>query len=45
MIINEEVGYPIRSDTVYFGESEQTSVVFFITLAEHNLIKLKLFNN
>ena len=45
MIINEDVGSPIRSDNVYFGESEQTSVVFFIAHAEHNLIKLKLYND
>ena len=45
LIINRHVGSPIRSDNVYFGNSEQTSLVFFIAHAEHNLIKLKLYNN
>ena len=45
MIINEHVGSPIRSDNVYFANNEQTSLVFFIAHAEHNLIKLKLYNN
>ena len=45
MIINEHVGSPIRSDNVYFANSEQTSPVFFIVYAEHNLIKLKLYYN
>ena len=35
----------IRLDNVYFANKEQASLVFFITHAEHNLIKLKLYNN
>ena len=44
MIINERVGSPIRSDNVYFANNEQTFLVFFAH-AEHNLVKLKLYNN
>ena len=36
---------PIKSDNVYFGNNEQTSLVFFIAHAEHNLIKLILHHN
>ena len=39
------MGSPIRSDNVNFANNEQTSLVFFIAHAEHNLIKLKLYNN
>ena len=39
------MGSPIRSDDVYFANTEQTSLMFFIARAEHNLIKLKLYNN
>ena len=38
-------GSPIRSDNVYFANNEKVSLVFFIGHAEHNLIKLKLYNN
>ena len=38
-------GSPIGSDNVYFANNEQASLVFFIAHAEHNLIKLKLYNN
>ena len=44
MIINEHVGSPIRLDNVYFANNGQTSLVLFIAHAEHNLIKLKLYN-
>ena len=44
-IINEFGGSPIRSDNVYFANNEQVSLVLFIAHAEHNLIKLKLYNN
>ena len=43
MIINEPGGSRIRSDNVC--NNEQASRVFFITHAEHNLVKLKLNNN
>ena len=45
MIINEHVGSPIRSDNVYFANNEQASLVLFIAHAEHDLIKLKSYNN
>ena len=45
LIINELEGSPIRSDNVYFPNNEQSSLVFFITHAERNLIKLTLYNN
>ena len=45
MIINELGGSPIRSNNVYFANNKQASFVFFIAHAEHNLIKLKLYNN
>ena len=44
LIINELGGSPIRSDNVYCSNNEQASLVFFIAYAEHNLIKLKLYN-
>ena len=31
---------PIRLDIVYFGNNEQSSLVFFNAHAEHNLIRL-----
>ena len=39
-----------RSENVYFANNEQASIpvftaVFCFTLAEHNLTKLKLYNN
>ena len=39
-----------RSDNVYFANNEQASLtvftaVFCFTHAEHNLIKLKMYNN
>ena len=37
-------GSPIKLDNVYFTNNEQASLVFFIAHAEHNLIKLKLYN-
>ena len=45
VIINELGGSPIRSNNVYFANNKQASFVFFIAHAEHNLIKLKLYNN
>ena len=49
-MINELVGSPTRSENVYFANNEQASiavftVVFCVRLAEHHLIKLKLYNN
>ena len=45
LVINVLRGSPTRSDNVYFANNEQASLVFFIEHAEHNLIKLKLYNN
>ena len=45
LIVDEHLGSPIRSDNVYFANSEQTSLVFFIAHAEHNLTELKLHNS
>ena len=49
-MINELAGSPTRSENVYFANNEQASIavftaVFCFTHAEHNLIKLKLYNN
>ena len=49
-MINELVRFPTRSENVYFANNEQASIavftaVFCFTHAEHNLIKLKLYNN
>ena len=49
-MINELGRCPTRSENVYFGKNEQASIavftaVFCFTHAEHNLIKLKLYNN
>ena len=49
-MINELARSPTRSENVYFANNEQASIavftaVFCFTHAEHNLIKLKLYNN
>ena len=49
-MINELACFPTRSENVYFANNEQASIavftaVFCFTHAEHNLIKLKLYNN
>ena len=49
-MINEPGRCPTRSENVYFGNNEQASIaaftaVFCFTHAEHNLIKLELYNN
>ena len=49
-MINELAGSPTRSENVYLAYNEQPSIAVFtaafcFTLAEHHLIKLKLFNN
>ena len=36
---------PTIPENVYFADNEQESTVFCFTLAEHNLIKLILYNN
>ena len=43
--MNELGGSPIRSVNVYFANNEQALLVFFVALAEHNLVKIKLYNN
>ena len=48
-MINELARSPTRSENVYFANNEQASIavftaVFCFTHAEHNLIKLKLYN-
>ena len=49
LIINELVRCPTRSDNVYVANNEQASLAFTAAFcfvyAEHNLIKLKLYNN
>ena len=50
LMINELVCYPTRSENAYFVNNEQASIavftaVFCFTHAEHNLVKLKLYNN
>ena len=49
MIINKLGRCPTRSDNVYFANNELSlavfTAVFCFTHAEHNLIKLKLYNN
>ena len=49
MIINELVRCPTRSGNLYFANNEQASLAFAAAFcfahAEHNLIKLKLYNN
>ena len=48
-MINELGPSPTRSDNVYFANNEQASLAFTAAFcfahAEHNLIKLKLYNN
>ena len=49
-MINEIGRSPTRSRNAYFANNEQESIVVFTTVfcfthAEHNLIKLKLYNN
>ena len=49
LIINELVCCPTRSDNIYFANNEQASLAFTAAFcfahAEHNLIKLKLYNS
>ena len=50
LIINELGRFSTRSDNVYFAKNKQApmavfTVVFCFAHAEHNLIKLKLYNN
>ena len=49
LINNELTLRPTRSNTVYFANNEQASLaftdVFCFAHAEHNLIKLKLYND
>ena len=45
MIINELGRSPTRSNNVYSDNNEQASLAVFTAHAEHNLIKLKLYNN
>ena len=50
LIINKLERCPTRSDNAYFANNEQASLavcaaVFCFTHVEHNLIKLKLYNN
>ena len=49
-MINEVAGSPTKSENVYFANNKQASIavftaVFCFTLAEIDLIKLKLYNN
>ena len=49
LMINELGRSPTRLENVYFANNEQASIaiftaVFCFTHAEHNLIKLKLYN-
>ena len=49
-MINELAGSPTRSENDYFANNEQASIAVFTALfcfthAEHDLIKLKLYNN
>ena len=49
-MINELGHSTNRSDNFYFANNEQATIavftsVFYFTLAEHNLIKLKSYNN
>ena len=49
-MVNELGRSPTRSENVYFPNNEQVSIavltaMFCLTHAEHNLIKLKLYNN
>ena len=49
-MFNELEACPTRSENVSFANNEQASIAVFTTVfcfthAEHNLIKLKLYNN
>ena len=49
-MINKLAGCPTRSENVYFPNNGQTLIavftaVFSLIHAEHQLIKLKLYNN
>ena len=49
-MINELRRSPTRSENLYFANNKQASisvltVVFYFTHAEHNSIKLELYNN
>ena len=49
-MINELSRSPTRSENVYFANNEEASIevftaVFCFSHAEHNVIKLKLYNN
>ena len=49
-MINELGHRPTRSENVYFAKNEQALIavftaVLYFTHAEHNLIKLELYNN
>ena len=49
-MINQLAHSPTRSKNFYFANNEQESIavfttVFYFTHADHNLIKLKLYNN
>ena len=47
--MNELAHCPTKSINLYFASNEQASLVFNVAFclvhAEHNLIKLKLYNN
>ena len=50
LIFNKLGHCPTRSENVYIDNNEQASIAIFTALfcfthAEHNLIKLKLYNN
>ena len=50
LMFNELEACPTRSENVSFANNEQASIAVFTTVfcfthAEHNLIKLKLYNN
>ena len=49
-MINELACFPTRPENFYFASNEQASIVVFtvvfcFALAQHHLIKLKLYNN
>ena len=49
-MVNELSHSPTRSENVYFANNEEASIevftaVFCFTRAEHNVIKLKVYNN
>ena len=49
MIMDKLGFFPTRSDNHYFAKNEQALLAFTVAFcfahAEHNLIKLKLYNN